>query len=257
MNRRYQRCSCNLGFVPPACAWTGDNDSARDVEGVPTMKIRAIFGFFGPGMLAAAAITAFALPAAADNFTGAIDNDWFKDGNWSGGFVPTAAVDGSINAGFDVTALIADSGGADINVSVLEIGDDSGGTVCSLTSEVDIMVEDASIGSARFTSGLGSGRLELVGASFVGTSVFSELEIDASDPQNLGTSAEGVVTITNGSMTAFNFIEIAQVFQGAGDVTGSLTVTNGNITSIGTFSEIVIASIIQGSPGNATASIRH
>ena len=192
------------------------------------------------------------MPVSAADFTGAIDNDWFNDGNWSTGLVPTSSDDALIDNGSEVTALIADANGATVNVRILEIGENSQGAFNSLTSEVDIIAECVSLGSNRSSSGLASGRLDLVGASLIGSDTF---EIDVGDPQNVGgTSAEGVVTVTNGSIM-FDTIEIGQSYSDGGDVNASLTVTNGNITGITGTSNLTIGSL-DSTPGIVTAELR-
>ena len=197
--------------------------------------------------LAALALTPAAL---ADVFTGDIDNNWFDAGNWSGGVVPTPVIDAEIQGGFDVTALLADSGGDSVQCNDMEIGWYDGPGVATLTSEVAIDVGCLEVGGARFDKGDFSGRLEVNGADV--TTIEFYVAYNSSNPLD---STDGAVVITDGSLIFDCYGAIGWIFQGGGDATGYVSVTNGNITGNGE-ADIEIGYSIQTSPGHAEGTLR-
>ena len=210
--------------------------------------------------LCLAAVLALSGPASADSeFTGAVDSDWFNPLNWTDGIPVAADFDNAIlNAG--VSAFAGFAPGREISLDGLYIGRDVGnGLANALTSEVDLQISDFGriyIGYSRFVGGNSVGRLNLSNASVRGTNLSMEVGVSSfdtivGDPNFYG---DGIVNVVNGDLEIRD-LEVGFVFQDGGNVSGALTLTNGNLIATGGSGSLSVAGVVQGSPGSATGNV--
>jgi hypothetical protein len=186
------------------------------------------------------------LPATAqfNDFSGADNDRWFNDLNWSLGHVPISTEDATISA---LSAYAYTGEGATLQCNLLYVGAHYGPGAASLYSELPIeTASELYVGSADPNAGHFVGNLTVAGAD---VSVAEDLWI--AQTKGSDRSGEGHVTITDGSLLA-NYIRIANIRTGGGDATGSLSVTNGDIIS---GDSIYISSAVTG-PGFSDASLR-
>lgn len=169
-------------------------------------------------------------PAYAAAWTGAVDNDWFNAGNWSGG-VPTAGVTGIINTTTnapEITSAGAESGTAIIgNTATGALTVSDGGTLTSTTSHIGLTF--GSTGTAVVTG---------AGSSW---EILGELSASYAGSGSLTVSDGGRVTSTSSSVIGFVTSGIGTALvTGAGSLwesqnhffvghngTGTLTISSG------------------------------
>ena len=172
---------------------------------------------------AGAAAVSLCSSAAADNeFTGAVDSDWFNPLNWTDG-IPDASDFAVFNAG--VSGFAGFVPDRDISVGALWIGFEAGnGLANTLASEVDMQIADSGfveVGYSRRVGGSSVGRLYLTNASILGNGIRMNVGTASFDaiPGDTTLYADGVVNVTNGDIQTRR-LEVGSVFQQGGDASG-------------------------------------
>lgn len=183
----------------------------------------------------------------ANDFTGASDLKWFNDLNWSEGHIPLSSEDAVI-AGFDVVAYTGD--GVELQCSDLDIAHYETPGTASLYTELPINASWLGIGGSRTYSGHHHGTLTVVGAD-VTLSSGIRLATSSADATD---SAEGHISITDGSLYLGDSIDMGYIFQGGGNSTATLSVINGDIHG-STDDGIYLGYNVQSSPGFADGSL--
>ncbi|MDX2003493.1 MAG: BNR-repeat neuraminidase N-terminal domain-containing protein [Chitinophagales bacterium] len=175
-----------------------------------------------------------------NQWTGAVDNDWFNDANWSCGTAPTAATDAvipNVSTGSNRYPTVSGIVGQTATVKGLTIDANASINIAGLNN-VNLEVSGNFVNNG--TPSLGNGKLIMKGTgaaqTISGASNFKDLEINNSNGVTISSGTQrvsGILKLQAGQLTTNGNLRITSSASGTGlidDFTGGSGTISGDVT---------------------------